>query len=154
MKNILLSIFCLLSLKAFSQAPEIKIVMFWETQSDLLQFQTIQRFIDTNLYKVEIASFKSYQDTALEYQVQTARNARVSPYQDSIKYEKNNTCIKFYCNKSGMCLGTLWATYYSIKSIDDARKMSINLRNDIVAYYEKKSKLQEKNCSTGTTTNR
>lgn len=143
MKKIITTLLLAFSTHAFSQCPEIKIVMFWETKEQLQEFQNLAKVLDSNLYKIEIAPVKAYQDTALEFTYYNinSKTTRVSPYVDSINTKMNEgSFVKYYCATTGMCMGTLWCTRYSIFAIEDGYRRSHNLRNDIIAYYEKKGK--------------
>lgn len=133
------TLFLALSLWGFSQCnTPIKIVMFWETENDKEHFQSLTKSVDTSKYTFKLARTKEYQDTAVEFQKRSSfKLARVSPY-DDITF-RQGSFVKFYCNKTGMCLGTLWASRYSITFIEDGYERSLNLSNDIIAFYKKKS---------------
>lgn len=132
------TLFLALSLRGFSQCnTPMKIVMFWETENDRENFQSLTKNVDTSKYTFKLARTKEYKDTAAEFQKRSSfKLARVSPY-DDIAF-RQGSFVKFYCNKTGMCLGTLWASRYSITFIEDGYERSLSLSNDITAFYEKK----------------
>lgn len=109
--------------------------MFWETENDKEHFQILSKDIDTSKYAFELAGTKVYQDTAIEFRKRSSVLARVSPYDEAIR---QGSFVKFYCNKTGMCLGTLWASRYSIEAIEYGYEKSLDLSKEIIVYYEKK----------------
>jgi len=129
------TLFLALSLRVFSQCTPIKIIMFWETENDKEHFQILTKDIDTSKYAFELARTKVYHDTAIEFRKNSSVLARVSPYDEAFK---QGSFVKFYCTKTGMCLGTLYASRYSITSIEYGYEKSLSLSNEIIAHYKKK----------------
>ena len=98
MKNILFGMMLFIGLSSFQCAkPPIKVVMFWETNSDFEKFRNLAESLDPSRYIVEISPAQLYRDTAFEYNLplQSSRKlARVSPYYESSRDE--TSFIKFY----------------------------------------------------------
>jgi hypothetical protein len=144
MKNILLIIALLLSLDLFSQTsnPQIRVVFYWETNSDFQKFEELANSLDLNRYEVEITPAQLYRDTALEYRV-FSRKARVSPFEKEDLRVDETSFIKFYCAKSGMSLGTLWCQNCYPFSIDQWYGTCIELRNEISKIKNEKEKARK-----------
>jgi hypothetical protein len=139
MKNKLFGMMLFIGLSSFSQGvkPPIKVVMFWETNSDFEKFRNLAESLDPSRYIVEITPAQLYRDTAFEYNLplQSSRKlARVSPYESS---SDETSFIKFYCSESGMPLGTLWCSSCYPQNLDEWYGMCLNLRNEIKNNNEK-----------------
>lgn len=144
-KNILFGMMLFIGLSSFSQGvkPPIKVVMFWETNSDFEKFRSLAESLDSSRYIIEITPAQLYRDTAFEYNLllQSSRKlARVSPY-ESLGDE--TSFIKFYCSESGMPLGTLWCSCCYPQSLDECYGMCLNLRNEIFKIRNEKEKARK-----------
>jgi hypothetical protein len=147
MKNTLLVIALLLGLDLFSQtpSPQLKVVFYWETNSDLQKFEELANLLDPNKYIVEIAPALLYRDTALEYKISLTnkKRARISPFENENHKADETSFIKFYCVKSGMPLGTLWCQNCCPSSLDQWYGTCIELRDEISRRNENKEKARK-----------
>jgi hypothetical protein len=144
MKNVLFGMMLFIGLSSFSQVkPPIKVVMFWETNSDFEKFRNLAESLDPSRYIVEISPAQLYRDTAFEYNLplQSSRKlARVSPYESPVV---ETSFIKFYCSESGMPLGTLWCSGCYHQSLDEWYGTCLNLRNEIFKIKNEKEKTRK-----------
>jgi len=146
MKNILFVMMLFLGLSSFSTGvkPPIKVVLFWETNSDFEKFRNLAESLDSSRYIVEISPAQLYRDTAFEYNLplqSSRKSARVSPFYESSGDE--TSFIKFYCSESGMPLGTIWCSYCYPQSLDEWYGRCLSLRNEIFKIRNEKEKARK-----------